>query len=122
MSFIRNVLRRNRFRIPAMLAVCLSEMLAAADCGAKQLAWDPSEAGEAAGYIVYRGDPVDNVAQVLAEVSGNILSLELTAELGLEPGVLYCFSVSAYDLAGNKGSPSNVVCDIAIEADSRGGR
>lgn len=105
-----------------VLAVILVALLAAtygAGVVAKQLAWDPSDFPEVAGYIVFHGDAQGNSEEVLAETPPHVVTLELTRELGLTPGVTYCFGVKYYDLAGNIGRASNIVCDVAIEPAER---
>lgn len=83
--------------------------VALAEPGRVRLRWDPSAAGDIAGYIVLRREPGRDFHPITPEpISG----LEFVSE-GLTPGFSYSFRIQVVDQKGNRSALSEPVTTTA---------
>ncbi|HEX2641984.1 MAG TPA: hypothetical protein VHU81_03255 [Thermoanaerobaculia bacterium] len=91
---------QDRFAPPAP-----EQLVALAEEGQVRLFWKSSNAGDLAGYLVYRRAPGGEFTRLTPQPQ---TSLELT-DRGLRKGQTFTYRVTAVDATGNESTPSNEV-------------
>ena len=104
---IKHGIRLQKKLIKSVLAAILSLAVATPGFAASvQLQWDPNTETDLAGYKVYYAA---DTFSLTSSVPVDVLNQTAPTISGLDPGTSYSFAVTAYNIAGEESSFSNIV-------------